>query len=159
MSTSSRKKAPYTACVFFLIVIGNLLDSDVTSTPLSLNTRASSPARLRSWLFPVKNVMLRPSLPPRPIIAIPWRTNKFRHGSTSESIVSRRIASTYPFGRFGGCSPRWSAGSCSLARSRRPECRGHVLPRLSQRATVLRHRGIAATRPTAPLVSCRHATR
>lgn len=67
MSTSSRKKAPYTPCVFFLTDIENLFDNGVTSTPLSLSTRASSPARLRSWLFPVKNVMLRPSLPPRPI--------------------------------------------------------------------------------------------
>jgi hypothetical protein len=67
MSTSSRKKAPYNPCVFFLIVIGNLSDNGLTSTPLSLSTRASSPARLRSWLLPVKNVMLRPSLPPRPI--------------------------------------------------------------------------------------------
>ncbi len=69
MSTSSRKKAPYTPCVFFLTDIGNLLDNGDTSTPLSRSTRASSPARLRSWLFPVKNVMLRPSLPPRPVSA------------------------------------------------------------------------------------------
>ena len=63
---SSRKKAPYALCVFFFIVIGNFL-SPSASNPLSLSTRASSPASARSCASPVKNVIDLPLFPPRPI--------------------------------------------------------------------------------------------
>ena len=45
--TSSRKKAPYALCVFFLIVIGNFFNPS-HSNPLSLSTLASSPANALS---------------------------------------------------------------------------------------------------------------
>lgn len=47
VSMSLRKNAPYALCVFFLIVIGNFFNPSA-SNPLSLSTRASSPARARS---------------------------------------------------------------------------------------------------------------
>ena len=76
---SSRKKAPYALCVFFFIVIGNFSFNPSASNPLSLSTRASSPASARSCASPVKNVIDLPLFPPRPISITDQRQQYHAH--------------------------------------------------------------------------------